>query len=920
MTPEVVAALRTIIAELEADAGFLVRVGPGGSAAVTSSTLKGAVDVGDPWGAPGALDAAGLEVLTDDRDFAGLVPTSVRLGLDAPVRAVLVAPVADTRSRIVVVWAGNEVPEGARDLLASGAFARFVLLAPLLDAQVQAQEAARRLEAVVGSLDQSVVVVDDDAAWTDVNAAAAMLLGVPAGAVEAEVLASAMADLRARAVDPAAIDAEAERVLGDPHAVVRDWIWTLHGEPSHLRVTTTPVGGLARRGRVWVFDDISPQMRLLEAERAAHTALAASEQRYRLLAENVSDVVVVGTSDGRLSWVSPSVTAAMGWQPEELVGVVFRDLVHPDDDHLVAEGQSDLLAGRRISLEVRMRTAAGDWRWTNIRVQPVLDDDGRLVGRVAGWWDKHAEHEAMEQLERSEARYRLVLENASDIVFQAIEGVLVWISPNLVSVTGWEPEQLVGRPTTDYWHPDDRDAAVAMRESVYAGSTGRGVFRFRTSLGGYIWTEVALHPYHEADGRVGAVGLMHDVTDRVEAERAEEEYREALAVSERQARELAARYEVARNAALEASSAKTAFLSRMSHELRTPLNAVLGFAQLLELDPLSELQSDAVTQIRVGGRHLLDLINEILDIARIESGGLTLSMEAVGLHDAVTEAHDLVRTLAAESGVSVTLVAGPERHQHVWADRQRVIQVLLNLLTNAVKYNQPGGSVTVTCAPTDDGLLAVHVTDTGTGIPADALPRLFEPFDRLGAESTPVEGTGIGLTLSQALAQAMSGRIEVRSVVGEGSTFSLVLPTAAPDTDAVLVDVPPLPERGSGALHVLYVEDNPANIALMTRIVQLRAGARLTIATTGEEGLAVAADAVPDLVLLDLHLPDVRGDEVLQRLRLHPATHDVPVVIVTADATPGVRQRLEGLGADGFLTKPIDVNDVLDWIDRPSRR
>ncbi len=919
MTPEVVEALRTIVEELDADAGFLVRVGRLGNTAVTSSTLKEAIDVGDSWGAAGALDPAGTEVVTDESEMAGLVPTAVRLALHAPLRAVLAAPVAETRSRIVLVWAAREVPVGARDRLASGSFSRFELLAPLLDAQVQAQEAARRLEAVVGSLDQAVIVVDADTGWTDVNAAAAQLLGVPAGAVDAEVLAHAMGRLRARAVEPAALEAEAERVLDDPHAVVRDWLWTLHGEPSHLRVTTTPVGGIAARGRVWVFDDISPQMRLLEAERAAHAALATSEQRYRLLAENVSDVVAVGGVDGRLTWVSPSVTTAMGWEPAELVGIAFRDLVHPDDVPTVAEGQARLAEGRSIAFEIRMLTADGGHRWMNVRVQPIRDDEGQVVGRVAGWWDAQAQHEAREQLETSEARYRMLLENASDIVLQTVDGALVWVSPNIETVTGWRPADLLGLPTETFWHADDLEAMVALRTSVRGGSPGRGVFRFRTRSGEYVWMEVALQPYTAVDATHGAVGLMHDVSDRVAAERAELESRRALAESEQEARELAARYEVARNAALEASSAKTAFLSRMSHELRTPLNAVLGFAQLLELDPMTEMQRDAVSQIRVGGRHLLDLINEILDIARIESGGLTLSMESVGLRDAVGEAYDLVRTLAAQSGVTIELLVDPDGLLHVWADRQRTIQVLLNLLTNAVKYNRADGTVTVTSGETEDGYVAVHVSDTGQGIAADALPRLFEPFDRLGAEAGHVEGTGIGLTLSQALAQAMSGRIDVVSVAGEGSTFSLVLPAASPDLDAELRSSPGVPQRQAGGMHVLYVEDNPANIALMTRIVQLRDGATLTVATTGDEGVATAIAARPDLVLLDLHLPDMRGDEVLRALRLDPATHDVPVVVVTADATSGVRQRLVGLGADGFLTKPVDVNDVLDWIDRPRR-
>ena len=261
----------------------------------------------------------------------------------------------------------------------------------------------------------------------------------------------------------------------------------------------------------------------------------------------------------------------------------------------------------------------------------------------------------------------------------------------------------------------------------------------------------AVAPLAVSPGSV--IGTMRDA-------QAEVEYREALAASERQARSLVEAYEAARDEAVRASTAKTAFLSRMSHELRTPLNAVLGFAQLLALDPLSPEQTEAVHHIRTGGRHLLDLINEIVDISRIEAGRLSLSMETVSSAVVLAAAVELVRPLAQEHDVLV-VAAGADRVADVHADRQRTTQVLLNLVSNAVKYNRPGGSVRVECRAGGPGEVVFEVSDTGPGIPPELLPRLFEPFDRLGAENSDVEGTGIGLALADALARAMGGRIEV---------------------------------------------------------------------------------------------------------------------------------------------------------------
>jgi CheY-like chemotaxis protein/anti-sigma regulatory factor (Ser/Thr protein kinase) len=284
----------------------------------------------------------------------------------------------------------------------------------------------------------------------------------------------------------------------------------------------------------------------------------------------------------------------------------------------------------------------------------------------------------------------------------------------------------------------------------------------------------------------------------------------------------------------------------------------------------------------------------------------------------VAEVVDLVQPLAGGYEVSVTTtVDHDEPPLHVHADQQRVKQVLINLLTNGVKYNHTGGSVQVECRARDVGEVAFEVTDTGPGISTELLPRLFLPFDRLGAEGTDVEGTGLGLALADGLARAMGGRIEVLTTPGAGSTFTLVLRKSTAE-DAFAEDVqrePEVPVEGEGQ-RVLLVEDNPTNAALMSRMVALRPGCRLEVARDGGQALAAARREAPVLVFLDLHLPDMGGEQVLRELRAMPSCAEVPVVVVTADASAKVHTKMAGLGSNGFLTKPIDLDDVLGWIDR----
>jgi len=386
----------------------------------------------------------------------------------------------------------------------------------------------------------------------------------------------------------------------------------------------------------------------------------------------------------------------------------------------------------------------------------------------------------------------------------------------------------------------------------------------------------------------------------------------------RQAREGA---EQARTEADRANLAKSEFLSRMSHELRTPLNAILGFGQLLEMDDLTPAQREGVTHILKGGRHLLDLINEVLDIARIEAGRMSLSREPVPVCAMIQESVDLVSPLAAAHHVHL-LRAGMDdgSDRFVLADRQRLKQILLNLLQNAVKYNRREGTVSLTIEEAPDARVRIGVRDTGPGIPPEQVERLFVPFERLGAEEEGVEGTGLGLVFSRRLAEAMGGTLGVESEVGVGSTFWVELPSAEPplqglERAGVALPAPADLDDSTRPRIVLYIEDNLPNVQLVQHLLAHRPEVRLIPVMQGRLGLELAREHRPHLVLLDLHLPDIPGDEVLRRLQESPHTRGIPVVVISADAMPDQAKRLIEAGARDYLTKPFEVKRFMEILD-----
>lgn len=375
----------------------------------------------------------------------------------------------------------------------------------------------------------------------------------------------------------------------------------------------------------------------------------------------------------------------------------------------------------------------------------------------------------------------------------------------------------------------------------------------------------------------------------------------------------------AKDEAERANVAKSDFLSRMSHELRTPLNAILGFGQLLENDLRGPEDAEGVQHILKAGRHLLGLINEVLDIASIEAGRLAVSINPVDAGDILAETIALVRPLAARRKIKIV---APQLAQQILADEQRLKQVFLNLLSNAIKYNRESGRVTVTAAETPESRLRIEVSDTGAGIAPHDLEKLFIPFERLAAERTDIEGAGLGLAVSQRLVVLMGGVIGVESTVGEGSTFWIELPLApsvAAASEPATVTASAKAMLPGQAATVLCIEDNPSNLLLIKRIFAQRPGLELLAATDGRQGLELARTHHPDLILLDVNLPDMDGHEVLVRLRSEPGSDAIPVIVISADATAGQINRLTNAGASEYITKPLDVRVLLGALDRALR-
>ncbi|WP_055129305.1 ATP-binding protein [Pseudomonas mediterranea] len=532
-----------------------------------------------------------------------------------------------------------------------------------------------------------------------------------------------------------------------------------------------------------------------------------------------------------------------------------------------------------------------------LRPQPPEQDEiGQLGTRLVEAGQLLAERERA--LRDNEERLRLIIDGVRDYGIFALDAkghVITW-NAGAERIKGYTEQEIIGRHFSLFYLAEECPAhpEMALREATRDGHYMEEGWRCRKD-GSRFWASVVITAQYDSTGALcGFSKITRDITDRRAAE---------IALS------------TAREEAESASRAKSEFLSRMSHELRTPLNAILGFAQLLDMDSTAG-QRPQVSHILRAGQHLLALINEVLDIARIEAGRLPLNIEPIALASVLHEALTLVSPMAADAGIRLVELPSLPEGSGVLADRQRLVQVLLNLLSNAIKYNRPEGEVRIEVTVLDKRV-AIAVSDTGRGIAPEQLDQLFKPFERLGADPQ-VEGTGLGLSLSKSLLEMMQGNLQVHSVPDQGCCFTLQLPGAQvvtahlPPIAALTVTRPPVEYHG----RVLCIEDNLSSLALIETLMQRRPGIQLLSSMQGQMGLDLARQHAPQLILLDVTLPDLEGLEVLRRLRQSPATVSTPVLMITADASDLTRRVLQDAGATAVLTKPIHIQAFLAHLER----
>ncbi len=615
-------------------------------------------------------------------------------------------------------------------------------------------------------------------------------------------------------------------------------------------------------------------------------------------------------------FVNPAFTKLTGYTAEEVIGKTPRLLQGPKTDRTILDGvRADLARHEVFRFEVVNYRKDGSAYLVSSQISPICGEDGKVTHFIGFQCDATERHhantalqQATEEAERAEVTLRSMTESVGDgIVSSDAGGNIIFWNRAAERIFGYQEAEALGKPLTLIIPERYREAHCAGMARLVAGGQPRRIGQSLEIIGlrkdgSEVSTELTLSTFTAAGGQC-FTGVIRDITERLRA-----------ASALHQAKEEAER----------ANRAKSEFLSRMSHELRTPLNAILGFAQLLEMDGLNVDDRESLAQISRAGKHLLGLINEVLDIARVEAGRLALTPEPVSVRETLEESLALIKPLAVERGVRLEPLAG-ELDCEVLASAQRFRQVLLNLLSNAVKFNRDGGSVAVFCEKIEDRL-RVKVTDTGRGIAAENIARLFVPFERFGAENSAIEGAGLGLSLSKHLIEAMGGQIGVESTPGEGTTFWVELPLiqTAPAASERTLDAPvaSLAEipRATAPRTLLYIEDNLSNLRLVERILARRPEVKLISAMQGSLGLELARQHRPDLVLLDLHLPDIQGDEILRELRADPRTGTIPVVLISADATTAQIGRLLAAGARDYLTKPIDVRRFLALIDATGPR
>jgi len=656
--------------------------------------------------------------------------------------------------------------------------------------------------------------------------------------------------------------------------------------------------------------------------KAADQALSESEQRFKTIFNSAEDgILITDKQSQEFITGNEGMARMLGYSAEEFAQMQVSDLHRNEDLPYVLEQFNQGAEGAINKVQcLPFKRKDGSVVYMDITGFPVVIDGKEYLGGIfRDTTERKKAEEALQKahddLERRVIERTKELQNAKELLqtlIDALPDVVYFKDANFRHLAvnracneylGLEEGEALGKTNKDILPPylyehcqkDDENILrcgkpILCEEGQFTNEEGKQVFLETTKI-----------PLHDENGNArGLVGVTRDITRR---KKAEQEL-------------MAAKYEAER-----ANSAKSEFLSRMSHELRTPLNAILGFSQLLHLDEelMDEEQRESVGHIIEAGGHLLYLINEVLDIAKIDAQQMQLSLEDFPLDGVFSSALMLVKNLALKKGVTIREL--PTEMPWVHADGKRLKQIMINLLSNAIKYNCKGGTVTISFADAPEGRVRINITDTGIGIKPEDQVEVFEPFYRVALKGELVEGTGIGLSVVKKLVEAMGGRIGVQSEYGQGSTFWAELPQVQPvaaeltDEDVAALSAIALNSE-QGVQKILYVEDNPVSLDLMQLIFKKLLSYELLSASTAEQGLDIAQEQHPGLILMDLDLPGMDGFEALEKLRANHETADIPVIAVSAHAMSEHVSKGINAGFIDYITKPIQVDQLMSTLKR----